>query len=76
MSSHLAFDCAAQSAIPEAECVALVALYNSTDGDGWVDNTGWLTAPDPCEWFGVGCLLGATVASVVLPANRLSGPLP
>jgi hypothetical protein len=35
---------------------ALVALYNSTDGDNWINNTNWLIG-DPCldSWYGVGC---------------------
>ena len=28
--------------IPQIEREALVALYNSTDGANWTDNTGWL----------------------------------
>ena len=39
---------------------ALDALYNSTSGDNWTDNTGWrLSDSDdhyaPCGWFGVTC---------------------
>ena len=33
--------CTIQTEIPQAECEALVALYNSTDGDNWTDNDGW-----------------------------------
>ncbi len=35
---------------------ALVALYESTDGDNWTDNANWLVG-DPClnDWHGVGC---------------------
>lgn len=36
--------CAEQTDLPVSECEALVALYNSTDGDNWTDNTGWLTS--------------------------------
>ncbi|MDE3256618.1 MAG: leucine-rich repeat domain-containing protein [Gemmatimonadota bacterium] len=32
---------------------ALVALYNSTDGPNWVDNTNWLTDAPLEEWYGV-----------------------
>lgn len=34
-----------RAAIPGYEREALVALYNSTDGDNWNNNTGWLGAP-------------------------------
>ena len=69
------FDCTAQSAIPEADCEAIVALYNSTGGDAWTDNTGWLTAPDPCDWFGVVCA-GGSVVELALRTNNLMGPVP
>ena len=38
-----AFDCSTATGMPQSECEALVALYESTDGDNWNDNTGWLT---------------------------------
>ncbi len=50
--------CAAVSSITETECDGLVALYNSTGGASWTDNTGWLSDPDPCTWFGVTCTGG------------------
>lgn len=39
---------------------ALVALYNSTDGPNWTDNSGWADGAagidcDPCGWYGVSC---------------------
>ena len=36
---------AARAQIPPQERVALIALYNSTNGDSWYDNTGWKTPP-------------------------------
>ena len=33
--------------------VALVALYNATDGPNWVDNENWLTDAPLGEWYGV-----------------------
>ena len=74
-STELDFDCHAVATIPTAECEALVALYNSTDGDNWTDNTGWLVLADPCSWFGVICF-GGSVVQVRLGANELSGPIP
>lgn len=68
-------DCAAQTDIPQAECEALVALYNSTDGPNWLDNTGWNETNAPCDWYGVSCYLGR-VRDLSLSANQLSGPLP
>ncbi len=53
----------------------LVDLYNSTNGPGWTNNTGWLTNCDPCGgWFGVSCV-GGRVTSLGLKKNLLSGSL-
>jgi Leucine-rich repeat (LRR) protein len=65
----------APAPIPTAEREALVALYNSTDGDDWADNTGWLLSADPCGWFGVICS-GGQVWRVDLNANNLTGSIP
>ncbi len=56
---------------------ALEALYKSTDGDKWSNNTGWMKG-DPCTdpaWHGVYCINGR-VLQLNLVANQLSGPLP
>ena len=67
--------CSTVATIPTGECEALVALYNSTDGDNWNNNAGWLLSADPCSWFGVGCL-GGQVISVNLFSNNLTGSIP
>jgi len=69
------FDCGNVTEIPQTECEALVALYESTDGDNWNDNTGWLATNTPCSWFGVTCGDG-NVTRLNLSNNQLSGPLP
>lgn len=61
--------------IPQAECEALIALYNSTDGAGWVNHTDWLTTDTPCSWYGVRCG-GDHVTKLRLGANQLSGSIP
>jgi hypothetical protein len=68
-------NCDNVSQIPTAECDALLALYDSTNGEGWTDNIKWLTNNKPCGWFGVMCVNGH-VAYLALADNRLSGPLP
>ena len=35
-----AFSCDSVTEIPKAECEALVALYNSTNGPGWTNQDG------------------------------------
>ena len=62
--------------IRAAEREALVALYNSTDGGNWTNNTGRLLSDDPCGWFGVTCLSGRGVTEVSLDSNNLTGSIP
>jgi len=65
-----------QTQIPEAECLALVALYDSTAGATWTDKTGWKTSNTPCtDWYGVTCLLG-NVHQINLNTNNLTGSIP
>ncbi|MCP5046007.1 MAG: hypothetical protein GY940_02475, partial [bacterium] len=41
-----------KAAIPVEERAALVALYNSTNGDSWYYNGGWKTPPLEADGFG------------------------
>ena len=63
--------------MPVAECQALVSLYNSTNGPGWIDDTGWGTA-NPCTWSGIVCTNGdqGSVRIIMLTSNELTGQLP
>ncbi|MEN8221332.1 MAG: hypothetical protein ABFS56_34295 [Pseudomonadota bacterium] len=47
--AQTATNCGAVTEIPSTECEALVALYNSTNGDGWRNNYGWLKTNTPCR---------------------------
>jgi|GEM_PF-2856792 len=68
-----AFEATADApADPERD--ALVALYNSTDGDNWIDSTNWLEG-DYCDWFGITCDLDNVIA-INLIGNELNGTLP
>ncbi len=58
----------------ETDSLALVALYNATNGPGWTDNTNWLTGSVD-TWYGVG-VNGGRVEQLSLTNNNLSGPLP
>ena len=68
------------SSLPSCgERVALVALYNATDGDNWKDNTNWLSDRPLGEWHGVSTkstVRGERVRSLNLQVNDLSGTLP
>jgi uncharacterized repeat protein (TIGR01451 family) len=70
-------DCATQTDLPEAECLALLALYNSTDGPNWSDSSwnGWDQTNSPCNWYGVSCNNGH-VTAIDRDDKRLNGPIP
>lgn len=74
-----------EGAIPASERAALIALYNSTNGDGWTKKSGWKTAPlagdgfaavgTEGNWYGV--LAGeGKVLQINLDSNNLTGSLP
>jgi uncharacterized repeat protein (TIGR01451 family) len=58
---------------PAAEIDSLASLYNELGGSGWTNDANWLVG-DPCanNWYGVTCS-GASVISISLPNNNLSG---
>ncbi|MEO8607220.1 MAG: leucine-rich repeat domain-containing protein [Chloroflexota bacterium] len=68
-------DCTGVSEIPSAECDALVALYNSTNGANWTDHTNWLETNTPCDWSFVACDTGH-VTHLYLHNNNLVGTIP
>jgi Leucine-rich repeat (LRR) protein len=67
--------CADVTEIPQTECEALLAFYNSTDGANWVDNTGWLQTDTPCSWYGIMCADGH-VTMLLIFSNQLTGTIP
>jgi len=72
----LAFtDCASQFSIPQAQCQALVDLYDNTNGAGWTSTTGWKLETNPCIWSGVTCL-GVNVVQLNIANNNLTGSIP
>ncbi|GAB4530748.1 MAG: hypothetical protein OHK0046_51510 [Anaerolineae bacterium] len=80
--------CNGVTQIPSAECVALMHLYYSTDGENWANNANWPTTNTPCgatgspPWFGVGCDANPdesnlyNVVTLTMPFNHLRGELP
>ena len=58
----------------ERDSLALVELYDNTDGDNWTDNTNWKSAPID-TWYGV-TVTGGRVTSLVLLNNNLVGSIP
>ncbi len=63
-----------QAQVAEQDSLALVALYNATDGPNWTDNTNWLMAP-VSAWAGV-FLTGDRVRLLRLSHNQLTGSIP
>jgi len=56
---------------------ALMALYNSTSGPLWNNNTGWSEDNcDVCSWAGVVCNDAQRVTQLLLSDNNLIGALP
>ena len=77
----------AHADIPAIERAALIALYNSTDGDNWTDNRNWKEPPLHTDgfampgtentWHGINCDGGNTyVRNIRLYINQLTGSIP
>lgn len=69
--------------VTTTDSLALVALYNATDGDNWTDNSNWLIGP-VCDWFGI-TVTGNRVTQIILGdidnnppqiGNNLTGTIP
>lgn len=67
--------CADVTEIPQAECQALVDLYNSTNGQGWTNSAGWLQTNTPCSWNRVTCN-GPRISQLNLSSYNLQGTIP
>ena len=65
-------------AIPQVEREALIALYNSTNGDNWTNNDNWLGPPGTeGSWYGVTYDSGKNhVDRLMLGKNNLVGQIP
>lgn len=68
------FDCSTISDVPIAECQALVALFNSTNGPAWTNHANWLETTTIANWYGV-TVSGGSVTGLELAENLLSGPI-
>ena len=55
---------------------ALVALYNATDGDNWLENTNWMTSGALSTWHGVTTDSEGRVTELDLTRNQLKGEIP
>ena len=55
---------------------ALTALYNSTEGANWADNTNWLTDAPLSEWHGITVDEQGSITEIFLTSNNLTGTIP
>ena len=62
-------------ALPLTDREILEVFYEATGGDGWTDNTNWLSDSDLSEWHGVGTSQGR-VTGLRLWDNNLVGTIP
>ncbi len=60
----------------QSDRAALVALYDSTDGANWDDNTNWNGSAAIGTWYGVTTDAAGRVVSLDLGFNSLSGSIP
>lgn len=63
-------------AIGGSDRAILVAFYNATGGDDWVNNENWLSGNRPGTWHGVTTDQDGRVIHLDLEDNRLTGTLP
>lgn len=57
------------------DSLALVDLFNNTNGPNWVNNTNWLTTAPASQWFGIRVDAAGRIKSVRLASNKLKGSL-
>lgn len=55
---------------------AVVALYNTTQGSNWTNNTNWLSSEPLSTWFGLSFDTSGRLMSVDLSSNNLVGYIP
>ena len=64
----------ASSCIPSTEHDALVAIYNSTNGGSWANNSNWLNGNE-ATWYGV-TITSCHITDLSLNGNNLIGTIP
>ena len=63
--------------VHDGDGLGLEALYLTTGGENWTDNTNWLVdSKPPSQWYGVSVTSQGRVTGIDLPGNELSGSVP
>jgi hypothetical protein len=66
------FSCANVTDVPQAECQALVDIYNNTDGTHWNNKDRWFWFTDKvCNRNGITCSEDGHVNQINLQSNNL-----
>ena len=66
----------AEITVVDADRAVLVALYEATDGPGWIENERWLSDQPIGQWHGVTTGSDGRVTGLRLSANNLVGSIP
>lgn len=77
--SNITFEQNEVTPVPSTERDALIALYNSTNGDQWTDTTNWNSSEPVGSWYGVDTNVAngiLHVTSINLGGNNLTGTIP
>lgn len=61
--------------VPQNERDALIAIYNATNGNNWLNNTNWNTAEPESSWYGI-TVENNRVEGIDLTGNNLTGIIP
>lgn len=61
--------------VPQQDSLALVALYDSTEGANWTNNTNWLSGQPVSTWYGI-TVSSNQITEINLSSNNLSGTIP
>ena len=70
------FDFSTNTEVKAKEYEALIALYNSTNGDKWTYNNNWGSDKPLNEWYGITVDENGHISQLNLMNNNLSGSLP
>ena len=77
--SNIIFEETPALPVPASERDALIALYNSSNGDNWNDNTNWNSTEPVANWYGIRTTnidgVGH-VSEINLGGDNLTGSLP
>jgi hypothetical protein len=77
--SNIIFEATTPLAVPTSERDALVALYNSTNGNSWSNNSNWNSSEPVASWYGIRTTnIGGAghVSEINLGSNNLTGTIP